>query len=319
MRKAPAPPHNIVPVRKPTWGWDVEEKAAEKQMKATWLGHACFLLELSSGVRILFDPVFSDRCSPSQLMGPKRFTDAPCTIEEIPPVDAIVISHNHYDHLDTHTITTLFKTSKRMPHIFAPLGNEHYFSSLGILKTHFHTLDWWQKAELTVPSAKDSSITDTLTLTCTPAQHRTGRGILDQLKTLWSSWVVTTSASKNIFFAGDTGYRYVPDGADENEMPYCPAFEEIGERFGEMEMAMIPIGAYEPRWFMSPMHCAPQDSVRVFRDVRAKRAVAMHWGAWVLTTEDVLEPPRKLKEECKKLGIEDGVFTVCDIGETTFF
>jgi len=145
------------------------------------------------------------------------------------------------------------------------------------------------------------------------------------LKTLWSSWVVEevlppgSEQGKKVFFAGDTGYRAVLDGQEEDEAPVCPAFKEIGERFGGIDLAFIPIGAYLPRRFMSPIHCAPQDSVRIFKDVRAKRGVGIHWGTFILTLEEVDEPPKRLKEECEKLGIEEGVFSVCDIGETRFF
>ncbi|KAK0452177.1 N-acyl-phosphatidylethanolamine-hydrolyzing phospholipase D [Desarmillaria tabescens] len=314
-RNRPELPKVGIPIRTPTWGGEEEEHKGE--VKATWLGHACFLVELpfvaslGRGARVLFDPVFSDRCSPSQYFGPKRYSEPPCKIEDIPEVDAVVISHNHYDHLDTHTITTLFKRP-RQPHIFAPLGNEKYFDSIGIPKGHAHTLDWWDARRVEIP---DTSFK----LTCTPAQHFTGRGIHDQGKTLWASWVAEGEGGKKVYFAGDTGYRSVKDGEAEEERPTCPVFKEIGERFGGFDLAMIPIGAYEPRWFMSTIHCAPQDSVRIFKDVKAKKAVAMHWGTWILTTEEVTEPPKRLAEECKKIGIEEGDFLVSDIGETKYF
>ncbi|KAG5641517.1 hypothetical protein DXG03_004833 [Asterophora parasitica] len=318
----------LIPIRKPTWG-AVEGKANDKII-STWLGHACFLIELPSrsdsgarGARILFDPVFSDRCSPSQWIGPKRFTPPPCKIEDIPEVDAIVISHNHYDHLDTHTIGVLSKRP-RMPHFFAPLGNGSFFKSMGIPHTHVHMMDWWDSKRIEVTAQQHKVTVD---ITCTPAQHFTGRSLFDRFKTLWASWVVEEVVSADaaerpavkVFFGGDTGYRAVLDGQDEDTLPVCPAFKEIGERFGGFDFAMIPIGAYKPRQFMSPIHCAPQDSVRLFKDIRAKRALGMHWATWVLTSEDVFEPPRRLAEESKKIGIEDGAFGVCEIGETTFF
>ncbi|KAH7063007.1 Metallo-hydrolase/oxidoreductase [Auriculariales sp. MPI-PUGE-AT-0066] len=313
----PAEISKRIPVRMPTWG----NEAAPSAIKSTWLGHACFLLEMprdpaahgERGVRVLFDPVFSHRCSPVQFMGPARFTEAPCKIEEIPEVDAIVISHNHYDHMDTHTLTTLFERPGPKPHIFAPLGNEAYFKSLGCIPNgHMHTLDWWG-------AAKVDTAHGTVDVHCTPCQHFTGRGIGDRFKTLWASWAIVAPGEhgKKVWFGGDTGYRSVPQGADEDKVPTCPAFKEIGEAFGGFDFAMIPIGAYEPRWFMSPIHCAPQDSVRVFQDIRAKRATGMHWGTWVLTTESIFEPPTKLREEAAKLGLEPGAFDACkEIGET---
>ncbi|KAK0191843.1 beta-lactamase superfamily domain-containing protein [Armillaria mellea] len=273
------------------------EEEHQGEIKVTWLGHTCFLVELP------FVAELGDRCSPTQFLGPKRYTDPPCMIQDIPEVDAVVISHNHYDHLDNRTLSTLFKRT-HAPHIFTPLGNEKHLESLGAPNGHAHMLDWWDARRVEIPSTS-------FLLTCTPAQHFTSRGLHDQGKTLWSSWAV--------YFAGDTGYRSVKDGEDEAERPACPAFKEIGEHFGGFNLAMIPIGAYEPRWFMSTIHCAPQDSVRIFKDIRAKKAVAMHWGTWILMTEEVMEPPKKLAEECKKIGIEEGDFLISDIGETKYF
>lgn len=267
----------------------------------------------------------------------------------------------------------------RKPHIFAPLGNANYFRSIGIPKDNVHILDWWDsnRIEVQIPekgstdSSKENGGSEKISfdLTCTPCQHFTGRGIFDRFKSLWASWVVEeivppSSQEKGVkvFFGGDTGYRAVRDGQNEEEVPSCPVFEEIGERFGGFDFAMIPIGsvnsslfnhlvqvldaifyffctcrAYLPRSFMSPIHCAPQDSVRLFKDIRAKKALGMHWGyvricvtphhisefysyrTWILTTEEVMEPPKRLKEECVKIGIPDGDFVVCDIGETMFF
>ncbi|KAL0066639.1 Protein-lysine N-methyltransferase efm4 [Marasmius tenuissimus] len=346
--KQPPPPssslvEDLVPVVKPTWGASDSDDLNKDKVKATWLGHACFLVELPSvlplsrGPRILFDPVFSDRCSPSQYAGPKRYNPPPCKIEDIPDVDAIVISHNHYDHMDTPTLTALFSRDRK-PHIFAPLGNDAYFDCLKCIpKTHFHTLDWWDtrrvEVDATVPSNSDSGVAQVASfdITLTPGQHQTGRGVFDRWKTLWGGWVVQ-SVTKNggdggegeethgpsVYFAGDTGYRTVLAGQDEDKVPVCPAFKEIGERWGGIDLALLPIGAYEPRDIMSRVHCAPQDSVRVFQDIRAKRAIGMHWGTWILTTEDALEPPKRLAEECKKANIADGIFQLCKIGETVF-
>lgn len=337
----PKDPATLFPIRTPTWGRSsgdggkfVEDSYFNEKIKVTWLGHACFFVEFPArvgdrGVRILFDPVFSDRCSPSQWIGPKRYTPPPCKIEDIPEVDAIVISHNHYDHLDTHTIRTLLARSpSRSPHIFAPLGNGPYFKDLGVAASHTHIMDWWDSKRVEVSVAGKDDQPSAVDITCTPGQHFTGRSIFDNFKTLWGSWTIeevvqdTTSSSRppvKVFFAGDTGYRAVNDGEDEDQVPVCPAFKQIGDRFGGFDCALIPIGAYLPRQFMSPIHCAPQDSVRLFQDIKAKRAVGMHWATWVLTSEDVLEPPKRLAEECKKLGIDDDAFTVCDIGETLFF
>lgn len=328
--KIPKDIDKILPVRSPIWG-----RAEDRhKIQATWLGHACFFLELPvsgdapRGIRVLFDPVSSDRCSPSQFMGPKRYTEIPCPIESIPEVDAVVISHNHYDHLDTHTIRTLLKRVPQ-PHFFAPLGNEAYFASLNAPSDHVHILDWWQTRRLEVDFSSSSSATPTTSaadITCTPAQHMTGRGLSDRFKSLWSSWAIRSVSDRSLpanegtgvkaWFGGDTGYRAVHPGKQLEELECCPVFKEIGERFWGFDFAMIPIGAYLPRHFMSPMHCDPGDSVCVFKDVRAKKALGMHWGAWILTTEDIMDPPKDLAKECKKVGIEEDQFGVCEIGET---
>ncbi|KAJ7159066.1 N-acyl-phosphatidylethanolamine-hydrolyzing phospholipase D [Mycena crocata] len=322
-----------IPIQKPSWGGDAQQMAENAhKIKATWLGHACFLVELPSstvgvrGPRILFDPVFSDRCSPSQWIGPKRFTPPPCSLEDVPDIDAIVISHNHYDHMDTTSLKSLLARA-HAPHVFAPIGNADYFHGLGVPASRTHCLDWWdaRRVSATVSPKHDAVEFD---ITFTPGQHFTGRGILDRFKSLWGGWVVEQVASAaatitpaRVYFGGDTGYRSVPSSTDEGPetLPVCPAFKEIGEHWGGFDFAMIPIGAYAPRRFMSPIHCAPRDSVAIFRDIKARRALGMHWGAWILTTEDILEPPALLAEECAKAGVKEGAFGVCGIGETVSF
>ncbi|KAG8944694.1 hypothetical protein FRC04_001593 [Tulasnella sp. 424] len=330
---------NKLGLRKPDFGYTVttssgsstQPDASKSTMKATWLGHACVLLELPSpdgaarGARILFDPVFSHRCGPYSCLGPARYIQPPCKLEELPSVDIVVISHNHYDHLDTHSITTLDKVFR--PHFFAPLNNGAYFKANKVAEERTHILDWWEARNVTVylPGAATSSeeapvstVKTTFEVTCTPAQHFTGRGLTDRFHTLWSSWAIRDPASgKKAWFGGDTGYRTVHVGEKEDDVPVCPEFKKIGEKFGGFDLAFIPIGAYETRDAMSSVHCAPQDSVRVFQDIRAKRAIGMHC-TWALTNEPLMEPPQKLREECEKLGVPKDAFDVCALGETVF-
>ncbi|KAG8889892.1 hypothetical protein FRB98_002246 [Tulasnella sp. 332] len=293
--------------QKPTWGLAKPDSpksisSEPKKIKSTWLGHACFLLELPAP------------------------EDPPCKMTDLPPIDIIVISHNHYDHLDTATLTTLEKI--HAPHIFAPLGNDDYFKHISIPKDRTHIMDWWEARDVTVglPSAA-GKVEATFTVSCTPCQHFTGRGILDRFKTLWASWVIEdrpagSSAGVKCYFAGDTGYRAVRNAEEDDndalleKLPVCPEFKRIGEKFGGFDLAYIPIGAYNPREFMSPIHCAPKDSVRLFQDIKAKRAIGMHWGTWILTLEPVMDPPKMLEAECKKAGIPEGAFNVCGLGET---
>ncbi|OJJ87474.1 putative Zn-dependent hydrolase/oxidoreductase family protein [Aspergillus glaucus CBS 516.65] len=324
-----------VPVQKP----EFLPSRETSNLRATWLGHACYYVEFPSGMRVLFDPVFEDRCSPCSFMGPKRYTKMPCEIKDIPVVDAVVISHNHYDHLSYPTVKEI---SEKHPncHFFAPLGNKAWFDNCGI--NNMTELDWWDERDIILsPSQGSASATEVETpdgaskaknvdikasIGCLPCQHTSARGLFDRSKTLWSSWSIE-SGGRKVYFAGDTGYRAVPelpddvdDHAPEYNFPSCPAFKQIGQYRGPFDLGLIPIGAYQPRYIMSPMHADPHDSVQIFKDTKCQRALGMHWGTWVLTEEDVLEPPRKLKEYLRKEDIaEEGVFDICDIGESREF
>ncbi|KKK26240.1 hypothetical protein ARAM_004961 [Aspergillus rambellii] len=322
-----------VPVRKPDFLRSRETPA----LRATWLGHACYLVEFPNGLRVLFDPVFEDRCSPLSWLGPKRYTEPPCQIKEIPIIDAVVISHNHYDHLSLPTIKDIHSRHPNC-HFFAPLGNKAWFNRSGI--TNMTELDWWEErdivlsplpnstAEVEKPAEGTSSKPEDIKarIGCLPCQHTSNRGVFDRAKTLWASWYIEAEGRK-VYFAGDTGYRTVPvlpddvdDHAPEYNFPSCPAFKQVGEFRGPFDLGLIPIGAYSPRWFMSSMHSDPHDAVEIFRDTKCQKALGMHWGTWVLTEEDVLEPPEKLKEALRKHEIpETGVFDICEIGESREF
>ncbi|TBU56347.1 N-acyl-phosphatidylethanolamine-hydrolyzing phospholipase D [Dichomitus squalens] len=326
-----------IPSQVPDWG----AGSAPDSVKATWLGHACFLVELPTpegavrGPRILFDPVLSHRCSPFTWAGPERLLPTPCLAEDLPEVDAVVISHNHYDHMDAATLKTAWARSQ--PHFFAPLGNMPHFAALGILPSHVHLLDWWEEAAVSVtlptnPSSlppqqreKSAGVHASFVLTCTPAQHTAGRTAFDRWHTLWASWAVSEDPltplegrePKQVYFAGDTGYRTVLVGEDEGEVPRCPAFKEIGEKFGGFDLALLPIGAYAPRDMWSGLHASPGDAVLMFKDVRARRGVGMHWGTWTLTSEPIMEPPELLKASVAEAGLAPDALTVCALGETT--
>ena len=295
-------------------------------------------MEFPDGFRVLFDPVFSDRCSPFSWLGPRRYTDAPCRVEDIPLIDAVVISHNHYDHLDHPTITAI-KAKHPDAHFFCPLGNKKWFNQSGIKDVT--ELDWWEErdVELVATGSKPQvSTTDTSSVRsekestlrarigCLPCQHTSARTPFDKGMTLWSSWSVE-SGGKKVWFGGDTGYRAVPelpaeedDYSPDNKYPHCPAFKQIGDLRGPFDLGLIPIGAYQPRHFFSAMHANPKDSVNIFKDTQCRRAMGIHWGTWVLTEEEVLEPPQLLKKALAESEIpEQGVFDVCDIGESREF
>ena len=284
--------------------------------------------------------MFSERCSPFSWLGPKRYTEIPCQIEDIPEIDAVIISHNHYDHMDHPTIMRI-KAKHPNVHFFVPLRNKQWFTACGIHQVT--ELDWWEEREIKLvptqngasvvnrgetadPATENSSNSITAKIGCLPCQHTSARTAFDKGHTLWASWSVE-SGGKKVWFGGDTGYRAVPElpkGVDdygpEHNYPHCPAFKQIGKLRGPFDLGLIPIGAYDPRFIMSPMHANPFDSVNIFKDTQCKRAMGIHWGTWILTEEDVLEPPVLLKKALKQSGIrEEGVFDVCDIGESREF
>ncbi|KAI4655506.1 hypothetical protein J4E93_000218 [Alternaria ventricosa] len=327
-----------VPVHKPIFLPSRETS----RLRATWLGHACYYIEFPSGFRVLFDPVFEDCCAPFTIKSLKRYTPPPCEIEDLPIVDAVVISHNHYDHLSYPTIQRL---KKKFPeaHFFAPLGNKEWFEKSGVTKVT--ELDWWESRDVkleelsqkggragsvsvsSVDMDKTSGIT--ATIGALPCQHISARTPFDKAKTLWASWSVESGGAK-VYFAGDTGYRTVPSSIPTTEddysaayshLPTCPAFSQIGQHRGPFDLGLIPIGAYEPRWMFSNVHASPKDAVNIFADTKCKRALGMHWGTWVLTEEEVMAPPKELQEACEWKGIKGGKegFGVCDIGESTEF
>ena len=223
---------------------------------------------------------------------------------------------------------------------FVPLGNKKWFTASGIHEG-VTELDWWEERDINltpVGSKPSVSEVDSRTdragemsesivarISCLPCQHTSARTGFDKGLTLWASWAV--ECGEKVYFGGDTGYRSVPElpkGTDDygpgHDYPHCPAFSQIGNLRGPFDLALIPIGAYDPRYIMSPMHANPFDSVNIFKDIKAKRAMGIHWGTWVLTEEDVLEPPQLLRKALARSGIaETGVFDVCNIGESREF
>ncbi|KAL2610392.1 hypothetical protein R1flu_028965 [Riccia fluitans] len=298
-------------------------KPPADSVQATWVGHATFLVQFD-GLNVLTDPVWSDRCSPSQLFGPKRFVPVPFPLKDLPPVHAVIISHNHYDHLDERTVKEL----GNKPLYLVPLGIKDWLTGQGI--TNVVELDWWQEHRVSFPDGEKER---SLRAICTPCQHFSGRGLLDRNKTLWGSWVLE-GETKKVYFAGDTGFCTVPKecthpgglpsveadpSAVLTNLPVCPAFEEIGKRFGPIDTSFIPIGAYSPRFFMSSVHCSPEDAVGIHLAVGSKQSIAMHWGTFALTDEPILEPPLRLLKELERLKIDPSKFITMKHGETKTF
>ncbi|KAH8808435.1 beta-lactamase superfamily domain-containing protein [Xylogone sp. PMI_703] len=337
--KSPDTTPPTVPVVKPNF---LPNRTGSDSLRATWLGHACYYVEFPSGLRVLFDPVFEDRCSPFSFMGPKRYTEAPCKIEDIPIVDVVVISHSHYDHLSHPTVKALHHKHPNAQFMVG-LGLKQWFLESGV--NNVVEMDWWNDVDITFSpatgekrvSTSNSSVSpeenspkaDSINarISCLPCQHTSARTLFDRSETLWCSWAVE-SGGKSVWFGGDTGYRTVPElpegvddyGPDYAHLPHCPAFKQIGDLRGPFDLGLIPIGAYHPRYLFSNMHANPFDSVNIFVDTKCKKAMGIHWGTWVLTSEEVLEPPKLLKKAMAWKGLpETGVFDVCDIGESREF
>jgi N-acyl-phosphatidylethanolamine-hydrolysing phospholipase D len=254
----------------------------------TWIGHATVFLQVG-GKNILTDPHFSERASPFQWIGPKRVVPPGIALDRLPEIDIVVISHDHYDSLDKGSIMRLYErhggTSTRF---FVPLGLKDWFSDLGI--SNVIELDWW-----------DSHDEDGLVITAVPVHHWSKRGLISQNRTLWAGWVIG-SENFRFLFCGDTGYT--------------PLFKEIGSRAGPFDLSAIPIGAYEPRWFMRHHHISPEEAVQVHLDVRSRTSVAIHWGTFILTDEPLDEPPLRIERALKEKGIPGEAFLVLAHGQT---
>lgn len=256
-RPKPKLEDKLVPVVKPHF---LPTRTGSSQLRATWLGHACYYVEYPSGLRVLFDPVFEDCCAPVSFLGFKRYTERPCDIADIPYVDAVVISHSHYDHLSYPSVQEVKKHHPNA-HFFVGLGLEKWFKSSGV--DNVTEMDWWDEAEVTfTPKPAEEADTELepikATISCLPSQHSSGRNGFDRDHTLWASWGVR-SAEKTVWFGGDTGYRTVPKIAEDKDdwgpefqlLPVCPQFRQIGEHLGSVDLGLIPIGAYRPRHIFS--------------------------------------------------------------------
>jgi L-ascorbate metabolism protein UlaG (beta-lactamase superfamily) len=262
-------------------------QANRTEATLTWIGHATFLLQLD-GVNILTDAHLTGRASPLGFAGPRRVVAPAMDFRDLPHIDAVVISHNHYDHLDRETVKRLAAQAAGSPRFFVPLGLKPWFAGHGIRAVSEQ--DWWDETQFRE-----------LNFTLVPVQHWSARTPWDRDKTLWGGWVIEQPRFR-FFFAGDTGYS--------------PDFKDIGQRFGSFDLAAIPIGGYEPRWFMSIMHVNPEEAVKIHRDLRARRSVAMHWGTFILTDEPLDEPPHRLAAARRAAGISPEEFFLMKHGET---
>ncbi|KAL7421799.1 hypothetical protein Q5752_003570 [Cryptotrichosporon argae] len=388
------------------------EANGRNKTSVTWLGHAGALVRVpfedgTGHAGVLFDPIFSYRCSPSQYVGPARYLPPPCSVSELPDIHVCCISHDHYDHLDYYTIMDLWKYHRSTIHFFVPLGLAQWFTSSGIPADRVTELDWYdetlvsvaptssptlaypptakpprtdpwaQSAETLVPSPADGtgyppsarapntssavpapapaeSAALVLKLAFTPAQHRSGRGLTDQMRSLWGSWCVGVAgrgvrASEpgmrewdgfKVFFGGDTGYRYAT-APEDDPTAICPAFQDIADRYAPFSLALLPLSTGSSLPFLrsllslsldqytltSSLHCSPADSLDIHRVIRARRSLGIHWGTFC--DADEARGTRVEFGRCRRLKnvghdwddarADAGAFVVCDIGETLVF
>lgn len=257
----------------------------------TWVGHATLLVQVD-GLNILTDPHFSERAFPVQWMGPRRRVPPAMPLGALPRIDLVVISHNHYDHLDRDTVLALNRQPGGPPLFAVPLGVDLWMRDQGI--SNVRRFDWWDMFRLPqLPGAE---------LHFVPAKHWSSRTPFDRNTTLWGGWVLRTPGF-SFYFAGDTGWS--------------PAdFEAIGARLGPFDLAAIPVGAYEPRWFMGEQHVDPTEAVLIHRAVRARRSVGIHWGAFELTDEPLDAPIGALPAALDAAGVPREQFEVWKHGET---
>jgi L-ascorbate metabolism protein UlaG (beta-lactamase superfamily) len=256
------------------------------QNSATWISHSTVLLKIH-GQTILTDPVFSNRIGPIPVLGIKRKTPPGKNIELLPPIDIVLISHNHYDHLDAFSIKSILSSNN--PLIITPLGNGSLLRSLGC--TRVVELDWWDSFQAT----------PLLNIALTPALHWSRRTLWDMCRALWGGFVIQ-SPSHKIFFAGDTGYH--------------DHFKKIHQRFGPMDFSLLPIGAYEPKWFMKDAHMDPADAVQAHLDLHSKKSMGIHFGTFRLTDEGIDDPAHELQKVLVKTKIDPLSFTAPLLGQT---
>lgn len=258
----------------------------KEEHRITFINHATFLIQIN-GQNILTDPVWSFRASPYQWIGPKRKQPAGIDFESLPLIDTVLLSHNHYDHLDIDTVKRLQK--KFDPQFIVPLGVERYLHNQGIDNTI--RMDWWDKYGLG----------NKIKLTAVPARHFSGRGLFDRNKTLWCGYVME-SASGTIYFAGDTGYG--------------DFFKEIHQEFSSIQTAILPIGAYKPRWFMEAIHMSPEEAVQAHIDLKSLQSIAMHFGTFPMADDGMQEPIDDLKKALYRQNVSDKKFLTLQHGES---
>lgn len=284
------PPRGVFPRVASTFA---TPRAAPDAVTVTWVGRSTLLAQMG-GLNILTDPMWSERASPIQTLGPKRWVEPGIAWASLPPIDIVLQSHNHYDHLDEHTVRRLARRDPDAQWV-TTLGVGAFLRSHGVRRVV--ELDWWEEIE-----------TAGAQVGCTPAQHFSSRGIRDRNMTLWCGFAVQAGEHR-LLFAGDTAYH--------------PEFGAIARRFGPFDVAMLPVGAYDPRWFMRSVHMDAEEAVRAYGDLRAARAsaprsvmVPIHWGTFKLTDEPMDEPPKRARAAWQRAALPAEDFWLLAHGET---
>ncbi len=255
-------------------------------VRVTFINHSTVLLQFD-GLNVLTDPIYEERVSPFQFVGPKRNAPPGVRFDDLPKIDVLLLSHNHWDHLEIGTVRKL--CTRDQPKVICPLGVKAFLERAGC--RNVTELDWRQSMP----------VSGQTTVHCVPAQHFSGRGLFDRNSTLWAGYVLDNPKTGKLYFAGDSGYG--------------PHFRAIGEQYGPMRLALIPIGAYKPNWFMSPVHCSPAEAVRIHQDVRSAQSVAIHFGTFPLADDGETEPVDDLRQALTGQNIPANRFRALKAGE----
>ncbi len=260
------------------------------------MGHCTFLVNVEN-LHLLTDPIWSERCSPLSFLGPRRRHETPLALENLPKIDIVLFSHDHYDHLDKKTVLKLQEINPGITWV-VPLGVKRILQKLGM--RHIIEMKWWEETHIGIRGQE-------VILTAVPTQHYSGRGLFDKNRTLWAGYVVDflqdKKQEKRLYFVGDTGYNRKD-------------FKKIGEEFGEMDLSLIPIGTYVPRRFMETVHISPQKSATIHEEVGSQLSIGMHWKTFRLSSEDLEQPPYDLHCALEKRNIDPKTFRVIEPGQT---
>lgn len=267
----------------------LHEKLSPKDVAVTFVNHATFLLQLS-GLNILTDPVWARRVSPFNWLGPARVRKPGIAFNELPNIDVILLTHNHYDHLDVDTLKRL--NQRFTPTVLVATGNKKLLRSIGF--EDVHELDWWQQIQ----------IRPALRITFAPTQHFSGRSLWDRQKSLWGSYMLHYR-NRLIYFGGDSGYS--------------SHFSEIRHRLGRPDLAFLGIGAYAPRWFMKPMHMNPEEAVQAHQDIESRQSIGMHFGTFQLSSEAIDQPKIDLEAALLQHDVRGEQFVILEEGETRIY